>query len=185
MRLEGKKILIFAANYFEDLELHFPRLALKGEGAQVTLAGLSDETVHGKHGVPAKPDTTVDQCRAEEFDAIVIPGGFGPDFLRTNEHVLRIVREAANAGIPVAAICHAPWVLVSAGLCKGRRMTSWHSIKDDVVNAGANWVDEPCVIDGNIITSRMPDDLPVFCDEITKMVAGEQASAAQSGQTKK
>lgn len=184
MKLQGKKVLIFAANDFEDMELHFPRLTFQGEGAEVTLAGLTDETVHGKHGLPAKPDMTVDQCRAEEFDAIVIPGGYGPDHLRTNEHVLRLVRDAAHAGKPVAAVCHAPWVLVSAGLCKGKRMTSWSSIKDDMVNAGCNWVDEACVVDGNLITSRMPDDLPVFCKTIIEMTAGEQASAMRSGNRK-
>jgi protease I len=185
MRLQGKKVLIFVASDFEDLELHYPRLALKGEGAQVTLAGLTKETAHGKHGLPATPDTTVDKCRAQDFDAIVIPGGYGPDKLRTSEHVLRIVRDAAKAGKPVAAICHAGWVIVSAGLCEGRRMTSWHSIKDDMVNAGCDWVDEPCVVDGPFITSRKPDDLPVFCESIIEAVGGGQASAARTGQSKK
>lgn len=183
MRLQGKKVLIFAAKDFEDLELHFPRLTLKGEGAEVTLAGLSAETVKGKNGLPAKPDVTVEQCRAEDFDAIVIPGGYSPDHLRTNEHVIRIVRDAASAGKPVAAICHAGWVLVSAGLCKGKRMTSWPSIKDDMINAGCKWVDEPCVVDGNLITSRKPDDLPIFCERIVQMTAGEQSSAARTGQS--
>ncbi|HSE97990.1 MAG TPA: type 1 glutamine amidotransferase domain-containing protein [Blastocatellia bacterium] len=185
MRLQGKKVLIFVAKDFEDLELHYPRLTLKGEGADVTLAGLNDKTAYGKHGLPATPDTTVEQCRAKDFDAIVIPGGYSPDHLRTNEHVLRIVRDAAEAGKPVAAICHAGWVLASAGLCEGRRMTSWHSIKDDMINAGCEWVDEPCVVDSNIITSRMPDDLPVFCQHIVEAVAGGQASAARTGQSKK
>jgi len=184
MRLQGKKILIFAAKDFEDMELHFPRLTLQGEGARVTLAGLTDETVYGKHGVPAKPDTTVDKCDGREFDAIVIPGGYSPDHLRTNAHVLRIVREAAKANKPVAAICHAPWVLISAGLCKGKRMTSWHSIKDDMVNAGCGWVDEACVVDGNLITSRMPDDLPVFCEQIIEMTSAKRSSAAVTGKKK-
>jgi protease I len=180
MRLQGKKILIFCAQDFEDLELHFPRLMLQGEGAQVTLAGLNLQTVKGKHGLPAVPDTTVDHCQAEQFDAIVIPGGYGPDHLRTSEDVLRLVRDAADAGKPVAAICHAPWVLASAGLCKSRRMTSWPSVKDDLVNAGAKWVDEACVVDRNIITSRKPDDLPVFCEQLVQTLTGAQASAAKS-----
>jgi deglycase len=184
MRLKGKKVLIFAAKDFEDMELHYPRLALQGEGASVTLAGLSEETVFGKHGVPATPDTTVDQCSAKEFDAIVIPGGYGPDHLRANDDVLRIVREAAKANKPVAAVCHAPWVLISAGLCKGKRMTSFHTIKDDMINAGCDWVDDACVVDGNFITSRMPDDLPFFCEQIIKMTAGKQASAAATGRKK-
>ncbi len=175
---------MFAAEGFEDMELHFPRLTLQGEGAEVTLAGLSDETVYGKHGLPAEPDKTVDKCKADDFDAVVIPGGYGPDHLRTDKNVLRLVREMAKAGKPVAAICHAPWVLVSAGLCKDRHMTSWHSIKDDVINAGAEWTDEACVIDKNFITSRKPDDLPVFCLNIIEMTAGKQASAARTG-TKK
>jgi protease I len=178
MRLQGKKILIFAADMFEDLELHFPRLTFKGEGAEVVIAGLTSDVVRGKRGLTVKPDTTVGECRAKDFDAIVIPGGYGPDKLRCDERVIKIVREAANQGKPVAAICHAGWVLVSAGLCKGRRMTSWYSIKDDMINAGCDWVDEPCVVDGQIITSRMPDDLPVFCEQIIRAVAGTQASAA-------
>jgi len=184
MRLEGKKILIFAANDFEDMELHFPRLTLQGEGAEITLAGLNKETVFGKHGLPAKPDTTVDKCNAKDFDAIVIPGGYSPDHLRANEQVLRIVRDAAKAGKPVAAICHAPWVLISAGLCEGKRMTSYHTIKDDMVNAGCDWVDEACVVDGNLVTSRKPDDLPAFCEQIIQMTAGRKASVAATGRKK-
>src|SRR5205085_6926772 len=180
MRLQGKKVLMFCAQDFEDMELHYPRLMLQGEGAEVTLAGLSDQPVKGKHGLPAKPDATVDQCQADQFDAVVIPGGYSPDHLRTNEDVLRIVRDAAEAGKPVAAICHAPWVLVSAGLCQGKRMTSWPSVKDDLMNAGAEWVDEACAVDGNLITSRKPDDLPAFCEQIVQMMTGAQASAAKS-----
>jgi protease I len=179
MRLQGKKILIFCAEDFEDLELHYPRLMLQSEGAEITLAGLSDQPVKGKHGLKAEPDKTVDQCQADQFDAIVIPGGYGPDHLRTNQDVLRIVRDAASAAKPVAAICHAPWVLVSAGLCDGKRITSWPSVKDDVVNAGAKWVDEACVVDGNLITSRKPDDLPAFCEQIVQMMTGAQASTAK------
>lgn len=181
MRLQGKKILIFAAEDFEDLELHYPLLTLKSEGAEVTLAGLDDEIVPGKHGTTATPDTTVDQCSAEDFDAVVIPGGYGPDHLRTDENVLQIVRDAASAGIPVAAICHAPWVLVSAGLCDGKRMTSWPSIKDDLVNAGCEWVDEECVVDGNIITSRKPEDLPAFTNKIIEMTGKAGARGQRSG----
>lgn len=184
MRLQGKKILIFAAENFEDMELHFPRLTFQGEGARVTLAGLTDDTVYGKHGVPAVPDTTVDTCNAKDFDAIVIPGGYSPDHLRTNKHVLRILRDAAKANKAIAAICHAPWVLISAGLCEGKRMTSYHSIKDDMVNAGCEWVDEACVVDGHIITSRMPDDLPVFCEQIIEMVSAKRAAAAATGKKK-
>jgi protease I len=185
MKLQGKKVLIFAAEDFEDLELHYPLLTLKSEGAEVTLAGLTDEIVLGKHGLTAEPDTTVDQCDAEDYDAIVIPGGYGPDHLRTDEDVLRIVRDAADSGIPVAAVCHAPWVLVSAGLCEGRRMTSWPSIKDDLVNAGAEWVDEECVVDENIITSRKPDDLPAFTNKIIEMTAAGRSKVATSGKSGK
>jgi protease I len=178
MKLQGKRVLIFVADMFEDLELHFPRLTLKGEGAEVVLAGLTSDVVRGKHGLMAKPDTTVDKCRADDFDAIVIPGGYSPDKLRANEHVLKIVREAASQGKPIAAICHAGWVLISAGLCKGKRMTSWYSIKDDMINAGCDWVDEPCVVDGQIITSRMPDDLPAFSKQIIRAISARATTAS-------
>lgn len=168
MELSGKKVLIFAADEYEDLELWYPKLRLTEAGAKVTVAGLGDKTYKGRKGYPLEVDTDVTKCRAQDFDAVVIPGGFAPDRLRRSEHVLTIVRDAFESGKVVAAICHAGWVPVSAGIVKGKRMTCVSAIKDDVKNAGADYVDQSVVVDGNLITSRVPSDLPDFCREIIK-----------------
>jgi deglycase len=171
MTLKGKRVLLFAGPMFEDIELLYPLYRLREEGADVVVAGLGEEMYQGKKGHPVEVDVDVEQVSAREFDAVVIPGGYAPDHFRRSEHLLDIVREAHDEGKPVAAICHAPWVLASAGLCKGRRMTSYFAIKDDVINAGADWVDEPVVVDGAIITSRKPADLGPFCRAIIKALA--------------
>ncbi|HWP47471.1 MAG TPA: type 1 glutamine amidotransferase domain-containing protein [Candidatus Limnocylindrales bacterium] len=171
MELSGKKVLIFAADEYEDLELWYPKLRLTEAGAKVTVAGLGEKVYKGRKGYPVEVDTDVSQCRAADFDAVVIPGGFAPDRLRRSEQVLTIVRDAFETGKVVAAICHAGWVPVSAGIVKGKRMTCVSAIKDDVKNAGAEYVDQPVVVDGNLITSRVPADLPDFCREIIKALA--------------
>jgi protease I len=173
--LQGKRVLIFAGPLFEDIELLYPLYRLREEGAEVVVAGLGEKEYRGKHGHPVGVDTNVDQVSAREFDAVVIPGGYLPDHLRRSEKVLEIVREAFEEGKPVAAICHAPWVPVSAGIAKGRRMTSFSSVRDDVVNAGADWVDEEVVVDDNLITSRYPADLGAFCRAIIEAL-GREAS---------
>lgn len=160
MRLTETKVVVLAADLFEDTELLYPVLRLKEEGATVTIAGLTDDPVTGKKGHgPLPVDTTVEQVSVDDFDAIVVPGGFAPDALRRSETVLDLVRGFDAAGKPVAFICHAGWVPISAGLVKGRRATSFIAIKDDMVNAGADWVDEPVVVDGTFISSRHPGDL--------------------------
>ena len=157
---KGQQVLVLAADLFEDMELLYPVYRLREEEVDVTIAGLTTEAVSGKKGHgPVEVDTTVDEVDPGSFDALVIPGGFAPDKLRRSKEVLALV-EAVNAnGKPIAFICHAGWVTISAGIIKGRRATSVDAIKDDMVNAGADWVDEACVVDGNLISARTPDDL--------------------------
>jgi len=166
MSLNGKRVLFFAAPLYEDLELWYPKIRLEEEGAATVVAGLGDKTYQGKRGYPITPDTSVDQVSARDFDALVIPGGYAPDILRRHQKVLDLTREIFQAGKPVAFICHAGWVPISAGIVKGRRGTSVGAIKDDLVNAGMIWEDSPVVVDGNMITSRTPADLGPFCRAI-------------------
>jgi protease I len=166
MSLKGKKVLFFAAPLYEDLELWYPKIRLEEEGAQCIVAGLGEPTYQGKRGYPVTPDTTVDKVSAGEFDGLVIPGGYAPDILRRHRKVLELTREIFEAGKPVAYICHAGWVPISAGIVRGRRGTSVGAIKDDLVNAGMIWEDSPVVVDGNMITSRTPADLGPFCRAI-------------------
>ncbi len=175
MRLKGKRILLFAGPMFEDMELLYPLYRLREEGAEVVVAGLGEPSYQGKKGHPIEVDANVEEVRAREFDAVVVPGGYAPDHFRRSEKLLEIVRESYEEGKPVAAICHAPWVPVSAGIAKGKQMTSFPAIKDDVVNAGAEWVNREVVVDGNLITSRKPEDLGPFCLAIIEAVeAGPQ-----------
>jgi len=163
MTLNGKRVLFFAAPLYEDLELWYPKIRLEEEGAVTTVAGLGETVYHGKRGYPVTVDASVDQVHATDFDALVIPGGFAPDQLRRHETVLRITREIFQAGKPLAFICHAGWVPISAKILNGRRATSVRAIKDDMENAGVMWEDSPVVVDGNVISSRTPTDLPAFC----------------------
>jgi protease I len=177
MKLEGKRILLFAGPMFEDIELLYPLYRLREEGAEVVVAGLGEASYSGKNGHPVKCDANVEEVSARAFDAVVIPGGYAPDHFRRSERLLEIVREAHEEGKPVAAICHAGWVPVSAGIAKGKRMTSFFSIRDDVVNGGAEWVDQEVVVDDNLITSRNPDDLGAFCRAIIEALAEDSRTA--------
>jgi deglycase len=160
MALIQRKVLILAADDFEDMELLYPLHRLIEEEVAVTVAGLDDHPVRGKKGYgPLPVDTTVDQVAEPSFDALVIPGGYAPDKLRRSDVVLDLVRAFDTAGKPIAFICHAGWVPISARIIKGRRATSVGAIRDDMVNAGADWVDEAAVVDGNLISARTPDDL--------------------------
>ncbi len=157
---EPRTALVLAADLVEDIELLYPIHRLREEGVEVTIAGLSDQPITGKKGHgPVPVDAVVDDLDAADFDALVIPGGYAPDKLRQSETVLDLVRAFDAASKPVAFICHAGWVPISAGVVKGRRATSVAAIKDDMVNAGADWVDEGCVVDGNLISAQVPADL--------------------------
>ena len=174
------KVLIAATDGFEESELFGPREILRGRGAQVTLASPQlkpiQATVHDDPGRTIRPDITIAQAREADFDALILPGGVrNPDSLRTNQAAIDLIRAFAEAGKPVAAICHGPWLLVEADLLRGRTATSWPSIRTDLRNAGANVVDEPSVTDGNIVTSRKPDDVPAFTEALIRLI--EQAPA--------
>ena len=158
--LSESKVLVLAADLFEDMELLYPVYRLREEEVDVTIAGLSKDPVSGKKGHgPVEVDAVVDDLDAGSFDALVIPGGFAPDKLRRSKAVLGLVEAFNAASKPIAFICHAGWVPISAGIIKGRRATSVDAIRDDMVNAGADWVDEPTVVDGNLISARTPADL--------------------------
>ena len=155
-----RTVLVLAADLFEDMELLYPVYRLREEGADVVVAGLTPDPVTGKKGHgPVPVDTTVDEVDAGAYDALVIPGGFAPDKLRRSKAVLSLVEAFNAASKPIAFICHAGWVPISAGIIKGRRATSVDAIRDDMVNAGADWVDEACVVDANLISARTPADL--------------------------
>ena len=159
----AKKILALIGEDFEDLELSYPVLRLREEGCQVDLVGEeAGHVYHGKYGVPFASDLSFDQVEAKDYDGILVPGGWAPDKLRRFPKVLKLVREMNEAGKPIGEICHAGWVLISAGILKGRTVTSTPGIRDDMTNAGATWVDEASVIDGNIISARRPPDLPAY-----------------------
>ncbi len=160
MALAGRKVLLLAADQFEDMELLYPLYRLGEEDVAVTVAGLDDQPVTGKKGHgPVAVDTTVERVAADDFDALVIPGGYAPDKLRRSGAVLTLVQAFDTADKPIAFICQAGWVPISAKIVKGRRATSVAAIRDDMVNAGVDWVDQATVIDGNLISARTPADL--------------------------
>lgn len=167
IELEGRNVAILVEQQYQELEVWYPYYRLREAGARVSLVGPeAGKTYPSKLGYPAKSDLSAADCSTDDFDAVVIPGGFAPDYLRRSAFVLDFVRDMADQGKIVAAICHGPWVLCSTPALKGRRATSFFAIKDDVCNAGADWVDAEVVRDGNLITSRKPDDLPAFCGAI-------------------
>jgi protease I len=169
MTLDGKRIAILSENLYQEMELWVPYYRLKEEGAEVKVVGAGGARSYAsKHGYPVSVDVQAEAVSAVEFDAVIVPGGYAPDMMRRHESMVRLVREAYQQGKVVAAICHAGWMLVSAGILKGRTVTSFFSIKDDMINAGGKWVDQDVVVDGHLITSRKPDDLPAFCREIAK-----------------
>lgn len=170
--MSGGKIALFVEDLYNDFEFWYPYYRMIEAGFQVVIVGAGKQDVfNSKYGVPARPHTTADKVETGDFLAVIIPGGYAPDKMRVNPDMLRIVREMFDSGKPVAAICHAGWVLVSAGILRGKKATGCIMIKDDLVNAGAEYQDLEVVVDGNIITSRVPDDLPAFCREILKKLA--------------
>jgi len=187
--ISDAKVLIIATDGFEESELFGPREILLSRGAEIVLASPDikpiQATVHDDPGKTIRPDLTLDQVRAEDFDALVLPGGVrNPDHLRTNETAVSLVRAFAEQGKPVAAICHGPWLLVEADVLRGRTATSWPSIRTDLRNAGANVIDEPAVTDGNIVTSRKPDDVPAFTEALISLIerAPERTGSRQTSE---
>jgi protease I len=175
MDLQGKKIAILATNGFEQSELEVPRDRLKGAGATVEIVSLAPGEIKGwdkkDWGRPVKVDKTLDQASADDYDAIVLPGGqINPDLLRAEQKALKFIKDIFDAKKVVAAVCHAPWLLIETGIAKGRKMTSYKSIKTDVKNAGAKWEDAEVVVDQGIITSRNPGDLESFSAKIIEEV---------------
>ena len=181
MSLQGRTILFFAGPLYEDLELWYPKIRLEEEGAHTVVAGTGEKTYQGKRGYPLTVDAGVDEISSRDFDGLVIPGGYAPDIMRRSQKLLQLTREIYQAGKPVAFICHAGWVPISAGIVKGKRGTSVGAIKDDLVNAGMLWEDSPVVVDGNLISSRTPADLPQFCKALIAALEKSGVGSRESG----
>jgi len=186
-RLEGLKVAILATDGFEQSELFEPKKALEEAGASIAIVSLKSGEIKGWNeknwGDSVAVDLTVDEASAEDFDALQLPGGvMNPDKLRMNEKAVNFVKSFFDAGKPVAAICHAPWTLVEAGVVKGKTVTSWASLRTDLENAGAKWVDQEVVTDNGLVTSRNPGDIPAFnrkmIEEFAEGVHRRQKSAA-------
>jgi protease I len=168
-----RKILIMVDEGFEDSEFIYPYYRFREEGYTVeVVAPKGKKTYMGKHGVPALSDLSPEEVNIEDYDALVIPGGWAPDRMRINGEMVRIVREAYEKGKVIAAICHGPQMLIEADILRGRRATCWKSVRADLKNAGAVFIDAPVVVDGRIVTSRFPDDLPYFCRETINLLKG-------------
>ena len=175
MNLEKKQVAILATDGFEKSELFEPKKALEREGVTVHIVSDKEGEIkswdQGNWSESISVDKTLNEVSESDYNSLVLPGGvINPDKLRTNEDALNFIRAFFKSGKPVSAICHAPWLLISADVVEGRKMTSYHSIKDDMINAGANWVDEEVVVDEGLTTSRNPDDLPAFCDKVVEEV---------------
>lgn len=178
-RISDAKILIIATDGFEDSELLKPLETLRQRGAEVTLAALSRDEIVGDKGARIAPDAEVSDVDADDFDALLLPGGTkNPDKLRMDEGAVRMVKAFAQAGKPVAAICHGPWLLAEADVIRGRTVTSWPSIRTDLGNAGANVVDREVARDGNLVTSRKPEDIPAFTEAFIDLVETAEAPLA-------
>jgi len=163
-----KKVAVLVEDNYQVLEVWYPYLRLREDGIQTVLVGTGKKEYKSKEGYPAEEELSIKKAKPTDFDAVVIPGGYAPDILRRYEEVNDFVRDMYKQGKLVAAICHAGWVLVSSGILKGRKVTGFYAIKDDLINAGAQFIDKEVVVDGNLITSRNPYDLPAFCAELIK-----------------
>ena len=171
MDLKQARVAVLVEQQYQEMEVWYPVYRLREAGCKVMLVGPeAGATYPSKLGYPAKSDKAARDVSPDDFDALVIPGGFAPDFLRRQEGVIKLVRHFAEQGKPIAAICHGPWVLCSTTALRGKIATCFFAIKDDVINAGANYIDAEVVRDGNIITSRKPDDLPAFVIELMKAI---------------
>jgi protease I len=167
-------VLILVGPDYEDLEVWYPKLRLEEAGYRAPLAGVGESTYRGKHGYPANVDMHVRDVRAEQLVGVLAPGGWAPDKLRRDPHVLQLVRDVHAANKLVATICHGPWILISAGIVRDRRLTSTVGIRDDVTNAGARWEDAEVVVDGNLVSSRVPKDLPAFGRALVEWLGGHK-----------
>ncbi len=179
--LKGKKVAILAADMFERVELEQPRKALEDAGADVDVVSIHDGEIKGfDHFDPASTvevDRTVEDASPDDYDALMIPGGVGnPDQLRGDENAVAFVRRFHDAGKPMAVICHGPWILVESGVVRGKRLTSWPTLETDIRNAGGEWVDEEVVVDGSLVTSRKPDDIPAFNETMLRIFSGARVS---------
>jgi protease I len=169
MKIQEAQIAVLAENQYQELELWYPLLRMREAGANVlTVAPSADQLYGSKLGYPVKADLAIAEVDPRQLDALIIPGGFAPENFRRTPQIVNLVRKVHEQGSLVAAICHAGWLLASAGIARGRRLTCVAIIKDDVINSGGNYVDEPVVRDGNLITSRLPGDLPDFCRAIVQ-----------------
>jgi len=180
MRLQGKKIATLVAEGVEDLEYFVPLMRLQEEGAQVLTAALELKPVHGKNGLLITPDAEIESLNASELSALIVPGGWAPDKLRRHTAVTELVRQVDAAHKTLAIICHGGLVAISAGIVRGRRATGSLGIKDDLVNAGAVWVDAPAFRDGNLVWGRVVADIPAFCRELVAALTGEPAAVSTS-----
>lgn len=172
MELPNKKVIILVEQQFNDHEFWYPYYRLLEAGAQVTVVGTGTAIEYkGKDGTQAKQDASADKINASDFDAVIIPGGFAPDFMRRNKAMVNLVKSMSENGKTVAAICHAGWMLASAKILKGKKATSFFAIRDDMEHAGAIWADEEVVIDEKLVTSRTPADLPAFMRAVIKSIA--------------
>jgi len=171
MELKGKKVILLVEETYNDREFWYPYYRLKEAGAQVTVVGPERKIYSGAAGIKATADAGVKEVRADDFDGLVIPGGYAPDHMRRHPAMVKLVKDMAEAGKIIAAICHAGWMLASAEVLNGKSVTGFFAIKDDLVHAGARYLDQEVVVDGNLITSRTPDDLPAFLRAIIKGLA--------------
>jgi len=172
MELEGKRVIILVEQMYNEFEFWYPYYRIKEAGGEVLVVGSKKGIVyHSKVGLPCKSEFSADVMSSDDCDGLIIPGGYAPDHMRRNPEMVKLVRQVFESGKVVAAICHAGWMIASAGIVKGKTLTSFFSIKDDLVNAGAIWVDREVVVDDNLITSRRPDDLPAFMKAFIKALS--------------
>ena len=181
MSLRGKRIGILVEDQYQDQEVWYPYYRLKEEGAEVLIIGTNKKEYKSKHGYPILANVTADKVSAKQFDALIVPGGYAPDMLRRYPEVISLVKEMHHLGRFIAAICHAGWVLCSSDVVRGKTVTCFFAIKDDLVNAGAKYVDREVVRDGHLITSRKPDDLPAFLKTIIEALSEPSSSVSSAG----